>query len=767
MERFYYPIIALLFGTISFTIWNRMLSTSYKKSIETPYLVANILTTLFCVADALFGIFAYAFPQYWRVLRVFTYIVYGGVTLSSFIYSDYTIAYLGSNYKHKGITLIARLALLAANFLVLLTNPMTKLLFSFDDHVLVFSHTKYVLVIMSSLFMIAGCFFVSLQLIQAKETKEKKQCIAALIYNIIPIIALFLQLIPGAEKIPLFSAAFAISLLVIYLFNLNDIRENALHDQYDEEANLRRESLETIRILSADYESIYYVDLISSNMTIYRASEAMAKIFGDVQFKQVNFTQVLHVYLEKMVHNSDKEWLMKYGDPEFLKTLVRNQEIYTATYRVGDEDRYRYHQMKIVKVNPEDEPYAIILGIADVDDSIRKEKDYQYALETAKAQADAASKAKTSFLFNMSHDIRTPMNAIMGFTDLAKKHIDEKDRVDDCLNKVKTSSEHLLSLINDVLDMSRIESGKFNIELAPTNLREAVASTVNMLNVTAKNKDIELSSNVDIKHENLIMDELHLGRVLINIVGNSIKYTNAGGHVDISVKETIADEPGCFRYIFTVKDDGIGMDAEFVKHIFEAFSREETSTVSKIQGTGLGMAITKQLVEKLGGIIEVESEKGVGTTVTMTFEFEESKKEVIKEEETESVIESLKGKRVLLVEDNELNREIATEILQEHGLVVESADDGTVAVFKVTTKEPSYYDFVLMDIQMPKMNGYDATAKIRTAENGKYKDLLIIAMTANAFAEDKKHAAEAGMNGHVSKPIDYEVLFRTISSLMK
>ncbi len=393
--------------------------------------------------------------------------------------------------------------------------------------------------------------------------------------------------------------------------------------------------------------------------------------------------------------------------------------------------------------------------------------------EIARIEAESSSKAKTEFLFNMSHDIRTPMSAILGFTDIAINHMDEPDRVSDSLNKIKRSGGHLLNLINDILEMSRIEAGKMEIAAAPLNVYETTEGVVTMSHSLAATKSITFNVHVGtLKNPYIYSDELHTNQIIINLISNAIKYTPPGGTVGYSVEQIGDPVDGMAIYRITVKDNGIGMSEEFQKHLFESFSRERSTTVSKQEGAGLGLAIVKKIVDMMGGTIAVESKLGEGSTFILEMPFKVMDAEAIEKYEAsckkDTVVTdgiSFGGQKVLLVEDNEMNREIATELLEEVGLVIDTAVDGAMAVKTVSEKGTGYYDFILMDIQMPVMDGYEATAKIRELPGG--SKIPIIALSANAFKEDVDRSLAAGMNAHAVKPIDVKNLFETIQRLVK
>ena len=379
---------------------------------------------------------------------------------------------------------------------------------------------------------------------------------------------------------------------------------------------------------------------------------------------------------------------------------------------------------------------------------------------------EEANSSKTTFLFNMSHDIRTPMNAITGYTALARRHIDNKEMVYDYLNKIDISSHELLALINQVLEMSRIESGKVTMEEKPVDITEKFSSMVAILKPQAEMKGLEFRTAVrNVRNRMVITDELRLGQIALNVVSNAIKYTPEGGTVELILEETDSDTKGCSNYRLTTKDTGIGMSPEFVKKIFDPFSREQSSTVSQIQGTGLGMSIVKDLVELMDGTIDIDSTQGVGTEITISLPIKHSTSDGITKEQniTEEVkTASLDGLKILLVEDNEMNREIATDILEEYGTKIDTAENGALAVEKVRNANPGDIDVVLMDIQMPVMNGYDATRAIREFN----KEIPIIAMTANAFEEDRQNALASGMNEHIAKPIDIVKLKETLARFL-
>ena len=394
----------------------------------------------------------------------------------------------------------------------------------------------------------------------------------------------------------------------------------------------------------------------------------------------------------------------------------------------------------------------------------RTKKDLDEALDKAKV----ANEAKTNFLYNMSHDIRTPMNAILGFTTLAKRDINKPSEALSSLNKVESSGQHLLGIINEILDMSRIESGKVVLHEDVMSIKTLQEETAEMIRGQMEDKQIDFLYTSHVDHEYVRGDHVRLSQIIINLLSNALKYTQKGGHVVYTIEETMAKEPkeGYAYYHIKVEDSGIGMSEDFLKRIFQPFERENTATVSGIQGTGLGLTITRNLITLMGGCIEVSSQKGFGSEFLVELGFPISAEEEYEKSEEINVEASFEGKKILLVEDNPLNRELATEVLQDAGFVIETACDGTEAVDLMKEKPGGTYDLILMDIQMPIMDGYEATRQIRALGAVEKNSIPIIAMTANAFEEDKKNAFEAGMNAHVAKPIDVEVLMETLKMML-
>lgn len=668
----------------------------------------------------------------------------------------------------------------------------------------------------------------------------------------------------------------------------------------DKDDVLRKEIQQqaVIQGLAEDFDLVCYIDAVSMRENVYRCTDLFPRLLPE-WLRIKGFNERLGCIAERFVCKDDREGFLKSTRKDVILENLRNKNAYYVNFKADVFGHVEYWQVKFVLTATN--PVQIVAGFHSVDEETRKQKKDQEALELALQMANSASRAKTTFLNNMSHDIRTPMNAIIGFTGLAAEHIDNKEQVADYLSKIGQSSEHLLALINDVLDMSRIESGKMNICNRPESLSDVIHTLKGIVLSDVRSRQqqfvIELE---DVCNEKILCDKLRLNQVLLNVVSNAIKYTPEKGAVSMNIKE-IPAEPGYGIYEFLVKDNGIGMSEDFLGQIFAPFTRVNSSTVSGIQGTGLGMSITKNIVDMMGGTIKISSQEHVGTEVLMTFKFKLSESAAHSERgkfngihcllvndcrnACKTVVDSLTrenlrfdmcvsgedalacieksrlanddyslilidwnmpemkgvqitrqirkvvgtakpivvltsydwidiekealeagvtsffakplfpsdlqhlllkfcggspdlklvesrslkpkkfdftGRKVMLVEDNVLNREISTEILEDRGIEVTAMESGSLAVEKLKYSSV-LYDAILMDIQMPGIDGYEATRQIRKLKNKDIANIPIIAMTANAFEEDKRAAMDAGMNDHVAKPVNVDVLCATLA----
>ena len=549
-----------------------------------------------------------------------------------------------------------------------------------------------------------------------------------------------------------------------------DISENkqlqAINDRLSKQNHV-------INGLASEYLSVWLIEDEGKFVRRYKDTNANIFVKEIISFveQEPSYAEGMEYYKRVCVHEDDWAEFDKKTRYETVLAEIRKKPVYNVVYRRHYQGKMEYFQISYALVDKNSDSSNFVMGFKNINDLVLADHKRSEELAAALAAAEQANIAKTQFLNSMSHDIRTPMNAIIGFTSLAAAHMDKPKLLQDYLQKISVAGEHLLALINDVLDMSRIESGKMKIVEKPMHLSEVLQEIRTIIQPTASAKQLELVlDTVDVEHEHIIADRLRLTQVLLNILGNGVKFNKVGGMISLQIKEERNAPQGCANYKFIIRDTGIGMSTEFQKHIFESFSRAETATVSGIQGTGLGMAITKKIVDMMNGTIAVKSKLGVGTEfdVCLTFRIAGGRKAAAKHQaaQTKAEIEAaLQGKHILLVEDNKLNQEIAQTILTEAGFVIDTADDGTVAVEKLRQSAAGQYDLVLMDIQMPLMDGYEATRRIR-ALNTENASIPIIAMTANAFDEDKEKALAAGMNGHLAKPINICLLKKAIAKAL-
>lgn len=524
---------------------------------------------------------------------------------------------------------------------------------------------------------------------------------------------------------------------------------------------------EIIEGLGKEYFSVLLLELDSGQIFSYREVGENGKRIADFCRKYGNqWCELLPAYADEIVTDESRE---NFLDQLSLDALCSNQDDFSMTYEFKTGDRIIYHQTRIAYVYKKDRSRVAVIGTRNIDDLIKKERMQEAKLKEAYIVAEEANKAKTDFLNNMSHDIRTPMNVILGYNELMKQYLTDPILVD-YQNKIEQSGKLLLSIINNVLDMARIESGKMVVEERAEQIGLVVEEIESVFESSAQEKNIVFTTSVDVDHTHVLWDGFKVREILMNLVGNAFKYTSDGGHIAIDVKELDCARSGYVRIQTQVKDTGIGMSEDYLPTLFDSFSREYNTTIGKVSGTGLGMAIVKNLVDMMDGEICVKSKLGEGTCFTLTFEHKIADADSIEWNQELDVLDEksiLEGKRVLLVEDNELNAEIAMAILEQSGLILDRVEDGLACVNRLSEVDADLYDLILMDIQMPNMNGYEATRRIRQFENVKKASIPILAMTANAFEEDKKMAIEAGMNGHISKPIDVNVLENEIINIFK
>ena len=534
---------------------------------------------------------------------------------------------------------------------------------------------------------------------------------------------------------------------------------------------MREKDIENTRLihsLTNVFLDVYELDLETELIHIIRTEQDDMRL---LKTEEIDFSTFKRFLLQNVPEEKKKK-LEEEFETERICARIQEISIVEREFQKWYEHSTSWFRIQfILSMTREKKRPIVTVTVMNIDDLKRLQEEQNKALLSAYESARQASRAKSDFLANMSHDIRTPMNAIMGMSTIARRNIHDPEKLEDCLNKIDASSKHLLSLINSVLDMSKIESGKVVFVEEVFQLDQMIEDIKRIVQPQAEKKDIQFTGEYETLQGVMVKsDPIRIRQVLLNIVGNAIKFTPEKGKVHCSGFKVLSIYDGYSTFEFTCEDNGIGMDQEFVDKIFQPYERSKNVTSNEIEGSGLGMFISKNIVEMMNGEIYVESKKGEGTKFTVIFHLKEISEQPEKEkteqnEEAQIAFDAMKGKRILLVEDNDMNREIAQEFLTEEGILVENAVNGKEAVEKMEQSSLYYYDLILMDIQMPVMNGYEASAAIRRMDR-EDSGLPIIAMTANAFSDDIRQAKEAGMNEHIAKPIDVSVMFSVLSDWM-
>ncbi len=758
-----YGVVAGVGMIVDGVILNRIIATKYKKTIDRPLCRLLLFFMFFSMVDMIWGFFMS--QNLWMNLtgyRVFTYAFHLCAALSAFFWAGYSIYYMNLPKKFIFPLNFIRFSLLLAQLWIIVSNLWNSAFFKITDDYVYHAYSMRTInfIIQFSyycLLILANVIAVNLATDPLRKTKYKE----VMSFSLIPLIFGLGQVTwPDA---PMYSLGFMVTSVLIYSFNVTKYREEYLAASND---NLSA----VVSGLSEDFQALYSVNLNTHAFQKFHGAELSKTDWTKDYTDNTDFFEEFRETVKATAYEDDVDMMLYQLSKKHIVEELSEKKSFSFNYRMMLDGKPHYYMCKVIKPSSDDEGCNIIIGIFDDDERVHDEMEKSEQLRDAMEKAESANRAKTAFLFNMSHDVRTPMNAILGFTDIARKNLDNQERIEDCLNKVNESGQHLLMLINDVLSMSRLESGKVTTNTTPNSLKELTVAAVSIVNSRAVSHDIKLTYDfINMDNEYVFCDATHLNQILINLLSNSVKYTQDGGKVNLMI-EQFADEDNRALYKFTVEDNGIGMSEEFLGHVFDEFAREQSSTLSGVEGTGLGMSIVKRLVDSMDGTIDVYSKQNEGTKVVFRLKFEKCSEVDVNKDETESgALDTsfLKDKRVLLVDDNELNREIARDTLEDFGLIIEEAVDGADALGKHENSETGYYSLILMDVQMPRMNGYDATRAIRNLEDQAKAEIPIVAMTANAFEEDKQNAFSAGMNDHIAKPIERKKVISTLRKYLK
>lgn len=541
-------------------------------------------------------------------------------------------------------------------------------------------------------------------------------------------------------------------------------------DAYDKKLQLMSQEqlrrLELIDGLSIDYESIFHLDFNEGVFYPYQVSERIVGSFRNKVYKLDKFEKFLSDYAREWIFPEDAELFLRAVDYEYIEKQLSGNKVYHVNYRIVNNGEVAHMQLCVVNVGNVRNGSQVVVGCRSIDDAVRHEAAQNKLLEEAMDQAKSLSRAKDILLANMSHDIRTPMNAIVGFTALAKAHMKDAGKLQDYLDKIEDSGQDLLQLLDDMLELSRLETNRGNFLEAECNLHEIMEAVQANILPRAQAKGIDFILETDgIAHPDIYSNKDHLMQIFLRVAGNAVNYTERGGTIGFSVVEQRASKQFAI-FQFTIEDTGIGISQSFLEHIFEPFERERNSTLSGVRGTGLGLPIVKNIVEMMGGTIEVSSISGKGSRFIITLNLKLQDKGAGKEESAPVKSESHQERgKILLVEDNRINLEIMMVLLADAGYLVDTAENGSIAVEMLKESRPNEYFLVLMDIQMPVMDGHTATRNIRGLEDSALANIPIVALSANAFEEDRKKSLECGMNAHLAKPVNMEELLRVIERI--
>ena len=538
-----------------------------------------------------------------------------------------------------------------------------------------------------------------------------------------------------------------------------------LIEEYDKERTLINEEylrqLEVIEGLSVNYEAICYVDLDRDQVIPYRLSVRTAALFYN-KLTDRAYSSYATGYVDMWVHPEDRELVTKATSPEYLKEKLEDCLTFYINYRVLVSGELQYIQLRVVNVSHEEGVCQVVMGYRRVDEEIQQQMEQQSLLAEALAKANLAINSKNTFLSNMSHDMRTPLHAIFGFTSLAKLNLENTAEAADYLDRVETASRQLLDMIDKVLEVSSLDGETAELEETECDLRQTVGDVYSFLEPQAQEKDISFTLNCDsLRHNIVFTDQEKLRQLVMYLANNALTYTNPGGRVSIRVEEgeELSTEYAVYR--ITVEDTGIGISSEFLDKLFEPFSREKNTTLGGVHGIGLGLTIAKNIVDMMGGVLSVQSAIDKGSTFTAAFRFRVQAWHASARKQAEEGA----AFRILLVEDNEINREIEMELLGELGFEIDPAENGMIALEKMRDSDPGYYDVVLMDLQMPVMDGWQASVAIRALPDKAKARVPIIALSANALERDLRKSRECGLDAHLRKPMDLALLLRTMEEL--
>ncbi len=786
----FYSSFGVLSLIVSIIINSEILRVKTDGSVEYVLRYKKFLYSIFMyfITDILWGILyekQLIIPVY-----IDTVVYFVSMVTSILLWTRYVISYLNKNDAFASFLNFAGWFIFAISMIGLVVNFFKPVVFGFSENGEYFYGGVRNFTLSLQILLFASTAIYTLAVTAKTKDAAGRHVLTVGLSGVIMTVFIILQ--TAYPLLPFYSAGCLLATCLIQRFVAEDERmsrereigsANQAKHELEEKLALKEQILEQeikshraddmITAMTQEYTMVYYVDLDEDNAICYRSNSLHN--YNIKEGDNFPFLKTLSAYAEKYVAEADRDSFLSFITPDNIRAALSESVVTSLRYLSIHDGKEGYEMMHIAGVRDarghfDHRVHAVGVGFANVDSETREELQKNRALEDALNQAEEANAAKTSFLSSMSHEIRTPMNAIIGYTTLALKDESIDDNTRGYMEKIDASSKHLLGLINGVLDMSRIESGTMTIKNEQFSFKEMIRQINTMIMGQCREKKLSYQSRIEgYTDDYYIGDEMKLKQVLINILGNAVKYTPQGGEVSMEIKET-AKFAGKVTLRFVIRDTGIGMDKDFLPRIFMPFSQEEEGKSNKYGSTGLGMAISKNIVEMMNGKIEVESEKGVGTvfTVVVTLKNARRQDDPIEEDDTASETGEqtgeahLHGRRILVAEDMMINAEIIRELLEIHGMKVEHAEDGKQCVAMFVENDPGTFDAILMDIRMPEMNGLEAAEAIRGLEREDSKSIPIIAMTANAFDDDVQRSLQAGMNAHLTKPIEVASLLETL-----
>lgn len=762
MQLIYYSVIDIIALTVHVIINHDLFKRDTKDEVQKYYHHFLKAVLAYYIVDALWGYLAYTQQTHLLYVDTVVYYLVGAVTVV--LWSKYVSTYLNTKSGFQKFLKVSSILFIVCSILFLFINFFSQIFFSFDENGNFQTHLVRYVALGGQVILFGLTIIKSLAVAQNSKGTKKQRHITIALFGIVLVFTVIAQVFH--PLLPIYSIGLLIGTCIIHAF----VQEN-------EKEEFQKTMEEYNQVVAASGYGIWkYTFDGEGRVNGLSGNDKWKEILG-ISKKDFSPREALEYYHSRLSRNTIDEIQDDFE-------IMRNGGIKTRILEWNHPQKGLIYLSAGGTRREETDGTVSVSGfVGDVSEEKYAQDRMNNSLDRARKQAEEANKAKSAFLFNMSHDIRTPMNAIIGFTYLLQSHLDNKELCVDYISKIQHSSQFLLSLINNVLEMSRIESGKISLEKNIINTQTFEDITDDVFTDLAHESGLTFSNDYHLIHDYVVGDETKIRELTLNIISNAIKYTPAGGYVKLSLIESECDKPGYTMFTAISEDSGVGISEEFLPHIFDEFSREHSSTESKITGTGLGMPIVKKIIDLMDGDIQIESKVGQGTKVTIKLPLElpteeqvmmakqieqqNAGKSKITDHITQEDLDLFKGKRILLAEDNELNAEISIAILSDLGFIVDRVDNGKKAIEAIEAHEAGFYNLLLTDILMPKISGYEATVAIRNLEDKQKANIPIIAMTANAFSEDRQRALDAGMNDHIAKPISIAQLSVALSKAMK